>query len=46
MVNLSVVLEEKTLEKIKEIQAKEGIFSRSEVVRILLNKGLEQIEDD
>lgn len=44
MVNLSVVLEVETLEKIKELQLQKGILSRSELIRKLIDKGLEQVE--
>lgn len=44
MVNLSVVLEAETLEQIKELQTEKSIFSRSELVRLLINEGLKQID--
>lgn len=41
---VSVLLEDETLEKIIQVQKDTNNFSRSDVLRILIKKGLEQVE--
>lgn len=43
MITTSIVIEQETLNKIKELQQVNGIFSRSEMIRILIDIGLKEI---
>ena len=40
MQTLSIVLDQETLDQIKAMQLKKGIFSRSQLIRELISKGL------
>lgn len=40
MKNVSVLLDQETLDKVIEMQKKHGIFSRSEMLRKVIQKGL------
>lgn len=44
MTTVSVLLEDETLDKIIQLQKDTNNFSRSDVLRILIKKGLEQLE--
>lgn len=39
-VSISVLLDQETLDKVIDLQKKKGIFSRSKMLRIIIEKGL------
>jgi len=44
MKNLSIVLDQKTLDRIIDLQKENGIFSRSGMIRKIVDKGIKEIE--
>lgn len=43
MITTSIVIEQETLNRIKELQQEKGVFSRSEMIRRLIDIGLKEI---
>lgn len=44
-VPISIIMEQETLDKITDIQKKTGIFSRSKVLREIINAGLKSVDE-
>jgi len=44
MKNLSIVLDQETLDRIVKLQKKNDIFSRSSMIRTIVKKGIKEIE--